>query len=128
MADSNRLHSERTSAFLVANVFLMTAFGVLAETGPEGIQFVPALVALAIVILHYLNINYGEKVMGLWQEMLLEVSPLEQRRQELFKTDPWLAKPGWGYFSRNVGSLWFPVVFFVAWTVLLIFEIVELCS
>ena len=121
-----RLHSERTSFFLVANSFLVTAFAVLRQETSQGIQFVPLAVGIAFTLFHFVNINYGEKVQELWEEMLKSDSDAGRvilgRRADLFEKTWWLRQPGPGLLTRNVGSWLFPLLFLAMWISLVVLE------
>ncbi len=121
-----RLHSERTSFFLVANSFLVTAFAVLRQEASQGIQFVPLAVGIAFTLFHFVNINYGEKVQELWEEMLKSDSDAGRvilgRRADLFQKTWWLRQPGPGLLTRNVGSWLFPLLFLGMWISLVVLE------
>ena len=128
--NESRLHSERTSFFLIANSFLLTAFAVPRQEPGAGIQFVPLAVGMVFAFLHFININYGEKVMGLWKDLLRDES--ESGRailtscDELFKKTCWLKGPWPGLLTRNVGSWLFPILFLAMWVVLIFIE--GMCS
>lgn len=103
-----RLHSERTSFFLVVNSFLLMAFAVLRQEPSGGIQFVPLAVGIAFALLHFININYGEEVTLLWENMLRNGSEsgraILTSRDDFFQKTCWLKGPWPGLLTRNVGS------------------------
>lgn len=121
--NESRLHSERTAAFLVANSFLLAGFALLREQDPEGIQFVPIIAALLFTWLHYLSINYGERVLEQWNDMLQE-TPERKAETAMFKAT-WIDRSIWGNIAKHVGRTWLPVLFFVTWLVLLSIEVVH---
>lgn len=122
-----RLHSERSSYFLVANAFLFTGFAVLRQASSHGMQFVPLSVGMTLSVLHFININYGEKVRRLWEEMLKSQTnsgePLRQR-DALFERTWWLHEPI-GLLTRNIGSWAFPAVFLIMWICLAALEAIS---
>jgi hypothetical protein len=121
--NESRLHSERTSFFLLANSFLLTAFALLRQEPGAGIQFVPLAVGMVFAFLHFININYGEKVMGLWQDLLRDESEsgraILTSRDDLFQKTCWLKGTWPGLLTRNVGSCLFPLLLFAMWAALM---------
>lgn len=87
----DRLHSERTTFFLLANSFLVTGFAVLRQEAEHGIQFVPIAVGILFSLFHLANINYGEKTRAFWEGKLKGSSgasraALDERDAEYQKT------------------------------------------
>jgi len=122
LTNDDRLHSERTASFLLANSFLLAGYALLRQDGPEGIQFVPIFAALVFAFLHLANINYGEVALHFWYEKLRELSPVQSKLEERFNSKIWLRS--WaGKITRKVGSCGYPLLFLGMWFVLLGFEV-----
>jgi len=121
--NETRLASERTSFFLLANSFLLTAFALLRQEPGAGIQFVPLAVGMVFTFLHLININYGEKVMGLWKELLRGESESGQdiwdRYEGHLQDTWWLKEPCPGLLTRHVGSWLFPLLLLAMWAALI---------
>lgn len=121
--NETRLHSERTSFFLLANSFLLTAFALLRQEPGAGIQFVPLAVGMVFTFLHFINVNYGEKVMELWKKLLCGESKSAQdiwnSYERHLQDTRWLKWPWPGRLTRNVGSWLFPLLLFVMWIALM---------
>lgn len=123
--NETRLHLERTSFFLLANSFLLTGFAVLRQSAELGIQFVPLAVGIALSLFHFININYGERALQLWEQLLKDRREagclILGEREQFFQGYWWLRKP-LGRLTRNIGSLVFPPLFCLMWLGLLILE------
>jgi len=127
--NETRLASERTSFFLLANSFLLTAFALLRQKPNAGIQFVPLAVGMVFTFLHFININYGEKAMEVWQDLLQGETESGQdilatcrgRLQDIW----WLKRPWPGRLTQNVASWLFPLLLFAMWAALIVLESVK---
>ena len=125
----DRLHSERTSFFLIANAFLLTAFAILRENAELGIQFIPVFVGMVFSLFHFVNIRYGEKMMELWQTMVKSEDPaggyILSERDALIERTWWLKHP-LGRLTRTIQSYAFPCLFFMMWLALVVLELIIL--
>ena len=126
--NETRLHSERTSSFLIATAFLLTGFAILRQEAGHGIQFVFPAVGVLFTLLHFVNINYGETVIQLWKNMLQEGKVgyvVFGKRADLYNRTWWLKDPLGRLFTRRIGSMGFPALFFVMWVALVVFEAIR---
>jgi len=123
--NENRLHTDRTAAFLIANSFLVAAFAILRQQEPEGIGFVPIITALFFIPAHFTNVNRGEKALQvLYQRLRDSISSLWNEIERNSEKSWWLRKP-FSLLTLFVGSRVYPGLFFGMWLSLLVFEVID---